>query len=255
MAAITKAWGNRQVASITRKDCVALINAVKPLTANTANTRAKNIAAFLQWCVEQGEIESNPAQRIKRRKVVSRDRVLDNDEIAAVWHKATEVNGRLGTLVKLLLLTGARRDEMASLQWSEVKRETIELPASRTKTGVAHSIHLTDAMWAVLNEYPRSGEFVLNGNFKVTLSNKSRPKLNPEGVARWTLHDLRRTFASGCAALGVRPDVIERCLNHGKKSGVAAVYNRYSYAVEMRAAWEKWSAHVEAFVNERAAAT
>jgi integrase len=259
LAAIVKAWGDRQVSSLTRKDCMALVNAAKPsrgkeFSKNVYNERAKNIAAFLQWCVEQGQLEANPAQRIKRKATDSRDRVLDDAEIAAVWHKATEVNGRLGALVKLLLLTGARRDEIAALRWSEVKKDQIELAANRTKTKVAYDIAITPLMRSVLDECPQGGEFVLNGKFKVALTSGTRAKLNPEGVPHWTIHDLRRTFASGCAALKIPPHVIELCLNHNKKSGIPAIYNRFSYAAEKREAWLKWSAHVEALVTKKAKA-
>lgn len=244
MSAIVAAWGNRLVTSITRKDAVALAQAVKPYTKNTYNERSKNIAAFLSWCVEQGEIEANPAARMKRLKVDSRDRILDDSEIALVWRKATEVNGRLGAMVKLLLLTGGRRDEIAALRWSEVKNDVISLSGKRTKTGVPYEIAITPAMRAVIEDCPRGDEFVLNGKFKVSLTSVTRKKLNPKNVAHWTLHDLRRTFASGCAKLGTAPHVIELCLNHHKASSVASIYNRHGYAAEMRAAWELWSNHV-----------
>jgi integrase len=258
MAAIVKAWGPRPVASITRKDAVKLVDAAADAikradpaaeTANVANERAKNIAAFLQWCIDRGEIDHNVAHRIKRRPTKSRDRVLTDAELTAVWHQAVDVNGRLGALVRLLILTGARRDEIASLRWSELQANTIELPASRTKTGVAHFIAITAAIRAVLDQCPREGEFALNGNFKVNVSDRTRKYLNPPGVKNWTLHDLRRTFASGCAKLEVPPHIIERCLNHNKKSSVAAIYNRHSYAKEMRECWEKWSVHVTALVS------
>jgi integrase len=244
VAAITEAWGNRQVASITRKDVVKLIDK-RAATPNTANSAAKNIAAFLQFCVDRGELEFSPAARIKRRKVKSRDRILDDAEIAKVWQQADAV-GRHGSLVQLLLLTGARRDEIASLRWSEVKASTIELPADRTKTGVGYNIALTDQMRAILDRYQCEGEFVFNGERKLFMTSTARKKINVAGVPRWTLHDLRRSFASGCAALGVAPHIVERCLNHGKQSAVASIYNRFSYRKEMAAAWRSWSEHVEA---------
>jgi len=249
LAAIIAAWGSRAVASINRKDVVKLINAVTPNTANTINERAKNIAAFLQWCIDQGELEFNPAARIKRRPTPSRERVLDDAELAAVWRQAEAVNGRYGALVRLLILTGARRDEIASLRWSEVKADAIELPGERTKTGRPHVIALTPAMRSILDTFPRHGEYVLNGDYKVNLSEHSRPKLDAPGVAPWTLHDLRRTFRTGLARLGVAPGIAERCTGHKRKSGVEAIYDRYEYAPQMRTAWELWSAHVEAIVK------
>lgn len=251
MTAVSEAWGNRQVSSITRKDVVKLID-MRAATPNTANTAAKNIAAFLQFCVDRGELEFSPAARIKRRKVKSRDRILDDGEIVKVWRQA-DTAGRYGSLVQLLLLTGARRDEMASLRWSEVKGSTIELPAYRIKTGVRHNIALTDQMLTILDRYTREGEFVFNGGRKLFMTSTARKKINVAGVPRWTLHDLRRSFASGCAALGVAPHIVERCLNHGKQSAVASIYNRFSYQKEMAAAWFLWSKHVEVLVTAKQA--
>jgi integrase len=151
----------------------------------------------------------------------------------------------------LLILTGARRDEIASLCWSEIVASQMQLSGERTKNGVPHAIAITPAMATVLDQCPRRGEFALNGDFKVNLSGRMRKHLNPPGINDWTLHDLRRTFASGCAKLEVPPHIIERCLNHSKTSTVAAVYNRHSYAKEMRDCWEKWSAHVTELVNCR----
>jgi integrase len=250
LAAIVKAWGTRPIASITRKDVIKLIDAAA-ITPNTANDRAKSIASFLQWCVERGEIDFNVAHRIKRRSTKSRDRVLTDDELAAVWHQAVAVGGCHGALVRLLILTGARRDEIASLCWSEIVASQMQLSGERTKNGVPHAIAITPAMATVLDQCPRRGEFALNGDFKVNLSGRMRKHLNPPGINDWTLHDLRRTFASGCAKLEVPPHIIERCLNHSKTSTVAAVYNRHSYAKEMRDCWEKWSAHVTELVNCR----
>jgi integrase len=142
---------------------------------------------------------------------------------------------------------------MASLRWSEVKGSTIELPANRTKTGVRHNIALTDQMLAILGRYPREGEFVFNGGRKLSMTSTARKKINVAGVPRWTLHDLRRSFASGCAALGVAPHIVERCLNHGKQSTVASIYNRFSYQKEMAAAWFLWSKHVEVLVTAKQA--
>jgi integrase len=250
LAAIVKAWGIRPVVSITRKDVIKLIDAAA-MTANTANDRAKSIASFLQWCVERGEIDFNVAHRIKRRPTKSRDRVLTDDELAAAWRQAVRVGGCHGALVRLLILTGARRDEIASLRRSEVVASEMQLSGERTKNCVPHAIAITPAIATVLDQCARRGEFALNGDFKVNLSGRMRKHLNPPGITDWTLHDLRRTFASGCAKLGVPPHIIERCLNHSKTSTVAAVYNRHSYAKEMRDCWEKWSDHVTELVNCR----
>ncbi len=104
---------------------------------------------------------------------------------------------------------------------------------------------LTPAMRAVLDELPRIGRFVLNGAFAMP-SNKAKAKVTVD-IPDWHLHDLRRSFTTGMARIGVAPHLIERCLNHAV-GGVAGIYQRHDYLGETAAAFEQWSMHIETLV-------
>ncbi len=256
LAAILDVWGARQLRSITRADVVRFLDDADPRGPNAVNCRLKVTAAFLRWCANRADIEASPAVGISRRKVRSRDRVLSNKEIATVWHAADGAGGPPGALVKLLLLTACRRNEIAALEPSEVQADAIVLPPKRVKTDVGHTIPLTTAMRRVLAKCPTGGKYVLTGtDFPVSTGSRAKEAIDAHapGLAPWTIHDLRRSVATGLAELKVAPHIIELCLNHMPK-GVAAIYNRARYADEVKAAFETWSCHIELLVTEKESA-
>jgi integrase len=160
-----------------------------------------------------------------------------------------------------MLLTGQRRGEIGGMRWDEIDLDTKTwtLPAARAKNNREHVVPLSDAAIAILMALPRihSSEgfvFTMSGAQPVSgffLAKKRMDALLPAGMPGWTLHDLRRTFASGCARLGIAVHVVEAVLNHksGTIRGVAAVYNRYSYDAEKRACLEAWSRYVGALIS------
>jgi integrase len=210
----------------------------------------------------------------------SRDRVLSDAEIKGAWEAFEAVGWPFGPLAKLLLLTGARRDEVANAKWSEIDlgKKIWTIAKERSKNGMAHEIPLSDAVVTILESLPRIGDgkgaavYVFTTTGKTPVSGFSRAKdqfdaaiiaaLRAAAVARgddpeqvkaperWTLHDLRRTAASGMAGLGIAPHVVEAVLNHksGTIKGVAAVYNRYSYADEKRHALDAWAVQLERLI-------
>jgi integrase len=243
LAAATAAWGSRALASITKPDVIALTDDAAERGDTSRNTTIKNLSAFFKWCLSRAMIGQAPTHGLRRTKEASRERVLSDDELAQVW-KAAGSAGAAGTLARLLILTGCRRDEIAKLEWSEVTADTITLPAARTKTGREHKVALTDAMRAILDTLPRKGRYVLTGDKPMKVNGGHKDKIDV-AIADWRFHDLRRSFSTGLARKIKTPlPVIERCLNH-KLGGVLAIYQQYDYADECRAAWEAWSAHVE----------
>jgi integrase len=160
-------------------------------------------------------------------------------------------------LWKLLMLTAQRRDEIASLSWSEIDGEgataLIALPAERTKNSRPHDVPLSaTALDVVAGVIKRNERDLLFGDGEGGFSGWSRAKERLDeklgkAVKPWTLHDLRRTAATGMANLGVQPHVIEAVLNHvsGHKGGVAGIYNRSTYAAEKRAALDLWAGHIK----------
>ena len=183
-------------------------------------------------------------------EVGSRERVLTPDELRKLC--AGLVDDRFSTIVRLLLLTGARRNEIGHLQWSEVDlpRKLIVLPPNRTKNGKPFELPLSHQALAVIERTPRrnSSDFLFSDKLGFKDWGGAKAVLDKRiGIAPWTLHDLRRSCATGMAELGTQPHIIEAVLNHisGHKGGVAGIYNRARYTDEMRSALQRWADYVD----------
>jgi integrase len=252
-------WGNQPLASITRKQ---LRDMLDQLVANDTPMLANRVHSIIRklfgWAVEHEIIAVSPFVGLKApAEEKSRDRILTDQELRAVWHAAGQL-GVYGSLVRLLILTGQRRGEIAGLTWSEIDlgKRLISLPRDRVKNDRAHEVPLSPQAVALIETLPRNSEryaLSLRGGL---MNGFGKPKAQLDklcGFADWTLHDLRRTAASGMARLGVSLPVIEKVLNHvsGSFSGIVAVYQRHDFAQEKRVALEKWAAHVARLVELR----
>ena len=188
-------------------------------------------------------------------KVVTRDRVLTDGELAQVILAARQMSGPYGGIVELLALTGQRREEVAAMTWGELDlhRRVWTLPKSRTKNAKEHAVHLSEQSMAVLLRTTVRGPFVFTVLGSKPFREFSRTKRQIDelsGVTGWRLHDLRRTCVSGMARLGIPPHVADKILNHqsGTISGVAAVYQRHDFLDERNGALERWGAHLAKIV-------
>jgi integrase len=262
--------GNKPLNDITRKDINAVLAPVKTKAATAANLFGV-IRRLLRWAVEQEDLERSPIEGVKGPKPPpSRDRVLDDAELLLVWKASDALGYPFGPLIRLLILTGARREEIAALEWAELDREACVwvLPPSRSKNGVAARQPLSSLAVAELDilakrhgtasGWPKSGlVFSTTGNTSVSGYSRAKNRLDKTidaltekqdalPPAPWRLHDLRRTLATGLQRLGVRFEVTEAVLNHvsGSKSGVAGIYQRHDWAPEKVAALEAWAVHV-----------
>jgi integrase len=184
----------------------------------------------------------------------SRNRVLTDGELKAVW-KATELmDGHFGPIVKLLILTGQRRSEIAGLQTSWVQNNTITLPSGGKKHAREHTFPIGPLSASIITLRTRTALlFPARGNDTSPFNGWSKSKATLDaltGIADWILHDLRRTFATRLAEMGVAPHVIERLLNHvtGSLSPIALVYNKAKYLEEMREAMKAWEVHVAGII-------
>jgi integrase len=190
--------------------------------------------------------------------------VLSDAEIVWFWRACEQIGWPFGRIGQLLLLTAQRRDEVGGMRWTEFEpldRRLWVIPAVRTKNGKAHEVHLAEPAANILEGLPRLGEIVFSSTGTTAPSGYSRAKSRLDRlmagyaagtpIADWVLHDLRRTAASGMAGLGVAPHVVDKILNHsaGTIRGVAAVYNRFEYAKERKAALELWGEHIATLVN------
>jgi integrase len=254
-----------RLSEIDRRTIAALLAEIEDASGPVARNRVRSsLSAFLGWAVREGFIDANPvAGTGKAEENGSRERVLTEGELAEVWRALSP--DQYGDIVRLLALTGQRREEIGGLQWGEVdlKGRLIALPPVRTKNKRLHELPLSAQVCAILERQPkRKGRDHIfgigNGGFSGWSDCKARIDAailakrgrRAKPMSAWRLHDLRRTAATGMAELGVQPHIIEAVLNHvsGHKAGVAGIYNRAKYAGEMRDALQRWADHVEALV-------
>jgi integrase len=252
-----KPWSGRSIHEITKRDVVDVISAIEQRGApGTANKTLKVIKTFLRWCVGRAVLDRSPAEGVPMpAKVVTRDRVLTDGELAQVILAARQMSGPYGGIVELLALTGQRREEVAAMTWGELNlhRRVWTLPKSRTKNAKEHAVHLSEQSMAVLLRTTVRGPFVFTVLGSKPFREFSRTKRQIDelsGVTGWRLHDLRRTCVSGMARLGIPPHVADKILNHqsGTISGVAAVYQRHDFLDERNGALERWGAHLAKIV-------
>jgi integrase len=268
---IVPAIGEKRLGEVKKSDIHDLLDGIVDRGAPVvANRTLAVLRRLCNWAIERGIIEASPCNKIKPPAAEeSRDRVLSDDEIRLAWNAFERVGWPFGPLAKLLLLTGARRDEIAQARWSEVDIEstTWTIAKERSKNGNAHEIPLSDAAIGILKSLPSIGDrkdaFVFSTTGRTPVSGFSNAKeaidramveahgADAEAIPHWTFHDLRRSAASGMAGIGIAPHVVEAALGHrsGTIKGVAAVYNRYNYAAEKRTALDAWARRLEAIVT------
>src|SRR5262245_53815374 len=249
-------WGARPIGSIGDADIVDVLDRIASRTPIAANRLHSALTAFFGWAKGKRLITSNPCADIDRPTVEkSRDRVLDDKELRRVWLAAGEIGHPFAGIVKLLILTGQRRSEISDLHWSEIDLDdrALHLPAGRTKNARAHDVPLSAQALAIIAGLPRLVEVERVFKRKPVMG-FTRPKARLDkasGVTGWTLHDLRRTVASGLQRLGVRLEVTEAVLNHrsGSTAGIVGVYQRHDYAAEKADALARWADYVDALVS------
>jgi integrase len=250
-------WPGRSLRSISKKDLVGVIDNAMKRGPSAGVTAWKVAKAFFAWCEAREDDFASPARSIRKpAKERSRDRVLDDTELKLTWQAADAAGGAASTLIKLLILSGARRNEITELARDEITADTIELQGNRTKNGLPLTIPITPMIRRVLDTLPKNGRFVLNGTDRPFGDHSGAKAKVAPAIRPWTLHDLRRSFASGLQRLGVAPHIVELALNHrsGTFSGVAGIYQRHRYVREVREALESWSQHIEALTTKKAAA-
>jgi integrase len=241
------------VDKVTRKDVAAALVRISR-ESNSAAARARAaLNGFFVWAMRMGMIEANPViGTIEPKRAERRERVLTDTELAAIWRACDDSDH--GQIVKLLILTGCRRQEVGSMRWSELNADagTWTIPAERAKNGRTHTLTLPPAAWAIINSVPRrvSRDYLFGMRSAGFRSwGDGRDDLNEalgDTVAPFVLHDIRRSVATKLADIGVQPHVIEQILNHvsGHKAGIAGIYNRSSYEREVKAALALWADHV-----------
>jgi integrase len=224
------------------------------VSGGSAADRARSIlSTFFVWAIGEGLVEANPVLNTNKATTPTRrDRVLNDSELAAVWQAST--NDDFGRIVRLLILTGQRRTEVAGIRWNEIDAQAAmwTIPATRMKNRRGHEVPLSRASLSVLEDAPvRAGRELVFGDGVGAFSGFSRAKAAMDrrigdAVGDWSLHDLRRTVSTGMNSIGVMPHIVEEVLSHvsSHKGGVAGNYNWAAYRPEKRDALDRWALQV-----------
>jgi len=274
-------WASKSIDAITRHDVLNIIDAAvdrgAPMAANRTLALLKKLFG---WCVSRGLITSSPTAGIQKPAAErSRDRVLADRELRAIWQACDRLTWPFGPFVRLVILTGQRRDEVASITRGELdlQNRLWAIPAERAKNGVAHGVLLSAPALAIIEAAPiiagdRGLIFTTNGRTAVSGFSKAKRRLDELALALLRkeasdrgddpeivtlpdrrLHDIRRTVATGMARLGINLPVIEKVLNHvsGSFAGIVGVYQRHKFEDEKRKALEAWASFVSALVADK----
>jgi integrase len=280
---LVPAWRSRPVTEITKRDVVKLIEKVRDRGGERpeAGKRRKSGGQYaarhalsaarrlFDWVAYSGVIERSPAHEVSAVRAhgapEARERVLTDAELRLVWAAAEATPYPFGPLVRMLILTGARRDEIGGARWAEIDLAAtlLTIPAERVKGNFAHTVPLTPTASAILEGLPRfaAGDFVFStrGDRPFSGYSKAKARLNAAVLAlareadpkasipAWTLHDIRRSVRTGLSSCGVLPVVAELTIGH-KQVGISAVYDRHRYDAEKRDALARWQAKLLSIV-------
>jgi integrase len=256
---ILPSLGALPVSDIRKTDIVRLLDRINDEHGPAmARQTFATLRRLLSWHESRSDDFLSPIRRGMAKDLVAapkdRERILNDDELRALWRATETHRSPCHSLVQFLLLTGCRRSEALGMTWRELVNGDWLLPASRNKTKVELVRPLSRAAKAVLNDLPRIGDFVftLIGRSPIgAVSAFKRTLEEASGVTnRWTLHDLRRTARSLMSRAGVPVDHAERCLGH-VIAGVRGTYDRHQYQAEMLRAYEMLAAQIERIVNQQ----
>ncbi len=253
-----KDWDDRPLVSITKADIQAWHDGyVSSGREAGANRYLAHVRTFFKWAKARGIIDHDPsADVVKGGATQARERVLTQDELVRVWQATGEPHS-YHHIVRLLILTGQRREEVGGMEWRELDMDAAiwNLPAARAKNRRQHLIPLSAPALDILRSIPKSASGLVFPTRNGTAFNDwsgGKERLDAAiGIEPWRLHDLRRTWVTHASEdLGIAPHIVESAVNHvsGFRAGVAGVYNKALYLDERRQAFDAWAAHVLALV-------
>lgn len=285
-------WRDRDVGSITRRDVIELLDAIVdngtkvrgddgkmrhvkggPIAANRVLAAVR---ALLNWALRRGLIETTPAALVERPgEETRRERTLSADELRFIWPEAEGLGYPMGAFFRMVMLTGQRREEVATMAWADIDlgAKVWTIPAVVTKAGRAHTVPLSPAAMELLAGVPRKSArnkagllapsphvFTMTGENPISGYSAGKKRLDAavagarlaagmeEPIAPWTVHDLRRTCATEMGRLGVSRFTISKVLNHADRS-VTGIYDRHNYLAEKRAGLEAWASYLISLIG------
>lgn len=252
-------WGKREFLDIRRADVVALLDHVEE---NHSDRQADYVLAIVRKIMNRHAVAHEdyhppivPGMARTDPRARQRDRILDPDELRAVW-KYAESNSRFGAIVRLALLTGQRREKLGAMRWDDITAAGVwNVPVENRAKGAGGALQLPEMARKIIAEQDRVGDnpFVFPGRGDACFNGWSKCKKafdEKVSIAPWTLHDLRRSARSLMSDAGVRPDVAERVLGHAI-GGVAAVYDRSKYHDLKADALKRLAALIEGIINPK----
>ena len=240
----------RKLADITTQDVTNITDKIAPSEGEHLHRACKT---FFRWCVRRRLLQHSPIEGLELPSMWKpRERVLSDEELCAVWHAVDQVNGTFCRVVKLLILTGQRRGEIGQLKQEWIAENTITIPAQVSKNRRAHTFPIGMHAVSLAEPITFNGWAKCKAQLDKRIAIARGSKEEPSPIPPWTLHDLRRTFATGLQRLGVRIEVIEALLNHvsGTRAGIVGVYQRHHYQDEMREAVGHWENHLKSILAE-----
>ncbi|CAD0183967.1 Integrase [Ruegeria sp. THAF57] len=246
-------FGSMQITDVTAAHVRSVLARIEDRGASVEAQRAyAYMSKFFIWCMrKKGWIVANPMDLIEKPTVTARtrDRVLTDAEVASLWTSMGNTPG--DAIIQMLLLTGARRGEIANLKWDDVDLDHKLVTFVDTKNGTDRTIPLSPSAFAILNAQPVAGDFIFStmgtrpySGFSQLLTRVQRDS----DTSDWRIHDLRRTCGTGLQRLGVDRDTIKATLGH-KQADVTAIYLRHDYLPEIREALTMWDAHIQALLT------
>ena len=264
-------WKNKIVTEITKHDVVDLIDEIVGRgTKREAHAAFSHARAFFNWCIGRGMMETSPCDRLRPGKLIGpknvRKRVLTDDELFACWRAARRLGPIYCAAIRMLMLTGQRRSEIAECTWPEIdfRRGCLVVPPERFKSNASHTVWLSAEATTILSALPRGnrGSFVFsttNGRRPISGFSKAKAALNRHmlrtlralarvrgedwrrvTLKRFVLHDIRRTCRTRLSELRVRTEVAERIIGHGSRDPLERTYDQHEYADEMSEAMKSW---------------
>jgi integrase len=248
-----RAWHDLQISEISRGDIKELLRLKARDGGIAANRLLALISKIFSWAVDEEIIEASPAMRLKRpAKEVERERVLSADELKLLWPAFDAMGYPFGPLYKMMLCTGQRRGEVASMKWSQIGADGWRLPAANAKTNVGHLVPLSTLAREVLEGVPQIGEHVFRAHEDAPLQGWSRAKRRLDQLVTlsepWVVEDTRRTAATHMRSLGVDRVVVDKILNHAD-GGIIRVYDRWAADPEKTPALERWANRLREIIS------
>jgi integrase len=262
-------WAERPITEITRRDVLAVVDATvdrgKPYAAHLTLGYARRV---FNWAIARGVygLESSPCDRMRPKEIIgakkARTRVLNDDELRALWKASEGLGYPYGPLFQMLALTGQRKSEVAEARWGEfdLAKKLWEIPAERMKSDTGHAVPLSDEAIKILESLPRftKGDHLFSGSYGVlpvngfsknkrALDAKMRDELQ-RPLPPFVIHDIRRTMRTGLSTLPV-PDLIRELVIAHTKPGLHKVYDQHAYLDEKRHALELWAKRLRDIVT------